>query len=190
MASITVGPSASASMPSSRAASSRGIGLAVRLNISHPAQISPPNSSKLDHAASRRPSDEAGGKSSPPTISRNSCRAAMWLIPTLSIAPVSEQRQPLGKQFAIDHPFAQARNDAKADALRKLVQCLADADHIACFKMLEPISQHDPIDRAAVGFRSDLAQIPDQFGIKAWTLDLERLGIDLPDQVKIDENCR
>src|SRR3982751_5603487 len=38
-----------------------------------------------------------------------------------------EQRQALGEQLSIDHPFAKTRDDSKADAARKLVHRGADA---------------------------------------------------------------
>ena len=53
--------------------------------------------------------------------------------------------------------------------------------------MLEAITQHDPVDGAAIGFRAHLTQVPDQFGVKARLFDLKAFGVDLPDQVEIDE---
>ena len=53
--------------------------------------------------------------------------------------------------------------------------------------MLQPVAQHDPIDCRAIGAGAFLAQIPDQFCIKARAFHAERFRIDLTDQVKIDE---
>ena len=53
--------------------------------------------------------------------------------------------------------------------------------------MLDAVAQHDPVDRPAIRHRAGLARIPDELGVKAWPAHLERLGIDLSDQVEIDE---
>src|SRR3546814_5101583 len=78
-----------------------------------------------------------------------------------------EHRQPLGKQFAVDHALAQPRNDAKTDTLGELPQRLRHASHVARLDMLEAVPEHDPIDRRAVRFRAHLARLPDQLRIEA-----------------------
>src|SRR5207253_5211680 len=50
-----------------------------------------------------------------------------------------EQGQALGKQFAVDDPLAEARNDAKADPAGKLVERGADAAEVVAVDMLEAV---------------------------------------------------
>ena len=60
-----------------------------------------------------------------------------------------EQGQALGEQLAVDDALAKARNDAEADAARKLVERRADAAHVARLDMLQAVAQHDPVDALA-----------------------------------------
>ncbi len=66
------------------------------------------------------------------------------------------------EQLAIDHAFAQARNDAEADALRQLGQRIRYAAHVARLDMLQAVAQHDPVDLRPIGAGALLARVPDQ----------------------------
>ena len=129
----------------------------------------------------------ASGSAKPAIISRNSCRAATWLRPTSSISLRSSRVRPFGKELAVDHPLAEPRNDPEADPARKLAQRLADPAHVARLDMLHPVPQHDPVDAGAVRLRPLRAAVPDQLGVEARPAHLEGLGVDLADQVEVDE---
>ena len=98
-----------------------------------------------------------------------------------------EQRQPLGKKFAVDHPFTKPGDGAKTHTLGKFVKRPANAAHVICLDMLKPVAQHDPVNAGTISKRTGLAHFPDQFGIKARFLDAECFGIDLADQIKVNE---
>jgi len=53
--------------------------------------------------------------------------------------------------------------------------------------ILRAISQHDPVNRCAIGLGSGLARLPDQFSVKAEFPYLVGFRVNLPDQVEIDE---
>ena len=98
-----------------------------------------------------------------------------------------EQRQPAREQLAVDDALRQAGDDAEADALRQFVERAADALHVARLEARQAVAQHDPVDRAAVGLAARLARVPHHLGEEARAADLVRLGIDLADQVEVDE---
>src|SRR5690606_13001549 len=98
-----------------------------------------------------------------------------------------EQRQAGREKFAINDAFAEPWDDAETDAARQLGQRLANAAQIVRVDMLEPVAKYNPVDRSPVALGARLARVPDQLGIKAGTSDLESFGIDLTNQVKVDE---
>ena len=102
-----------------------------------------------------------------------------------------EQRQARGEQLAVDHPLRQAVRDAEADALAKLGQRLVDAPLVARVDVLDAVAHHHPVHLAArlaqLLHRPALARFPDQLGVEAQAADLEGLGVDLADQVEVDE---
>src|SRR5206468_8787051 len=98
-----------------------------------------------------------------------------------------KERQALGEKLAIDHALAEAGDDPEPDAPRKLVHCRADALQIVRFDVLQAISQDDPIDALACRFRALSTAVPDQLGIETWPSDLVILGMDLADEVEINE---
>ena len=105
----------------------------------------------------------------------------------LSELALVEEGQARRKEFAEDDALAQALRDAEADALRKLGQRLVDALLVARLDPLDAVAHHDPVDLAAFLDRSGLARLEDQLGVEGEAADLESLGLDLPDEVEIDE---
>ncbi len=98
-----------------------------------------------------------------------------------------EQGQALGEELAVDDPLAEARNHPEADPAAELAQSLADPAHVARLDMLHPVAEHDPVDARAMGLGALGPAVPDQFGIEAGAADPIGLGVDLADQVEIDE---
>src|SRR3546814_6899704 len=98
-----------------------------------------------------------------------------------------EQGEAGREQLAIDDAFAEPRDDAKADAPGQLGQRFADAAHIVRIDMLKAVAKDDPVDRPPVGLGARLARVPDQLRIEAGARDLKGFGVDLSDQVEIDE---
>ena len=98
-----------------------------------------------------------------------------------------EQGQALGEELAVDDALAEAGDDAEADAAGELVERGADAAEVVRIDMLEAVAENDPVDALAGRLGALGAAVPDQFGIKARAGDLEAFGIDLADQVQVDE---
>ena len=63
----------------------------------------------------------------------------------------------------------------------------ADALEVVRFDVLEAVAQHDPVDALAGRLGALGAAVPDQFGVEAGLGDLEILGVDLADEVEVDE---
>src|SRR5690606_32067458 len=101
--------------------------------------------------------------------------------------PLVEQRQTRREKLAVDHALRQAPRDAKARPLRKFGKRPLDALHVARLYMAGAVAHDDPVDFLPPLERARLARVPDQLGIEAQSADLERLGIDLADQIEIDE---
>src|SRR3546814_20691399 len=66
-------------------------------------------------------------------------------------------------------------------------QRFADAAHIVRIDMLKAVAKDDPVDRPPVGLGARLARVPDQLRIEAGARDLKGFGVDLSEQVEIDE---
>src|SRR5690606_39368761 len=109
----------------------------------------------------------------------------------LAELPLAEQRQAGREELAVDHALAAPVRDTKADALRQLGKCLVDAPLVARVDVPHAIAHDHPVHLAALLAqlleRAALARFPDQLGIEAQAADLEGLGIDLADQVEVDE---
>ena len=90
------------------------------------------------------------------------------------------------EEFAEDYTPLGLR-DAEADALGKLRQRLVDALLVARLDALHAVAHDDPVDLAAFLDRAGLARFEDQLGVEAQAANLEGFGLDLPDQIEIDE---
>src|SRR5438270_1362016 len=98
-----------------------------------------------------------------------------------------EERQSFGEQLAIDNALAEAGDNPEPHAPRKLVHCRADTFQIVRFDMLQAVSEDHPIDTLAGRLRALSTAVPDQLGIETWPSDLVILGMDLADEVEINE---
>ena len=111
--------------------------------------------------------------------------------PQFAQLPFVEQRQPGGKQFAVDHAFGQAAGNPEAHPLAEFGQRLIQPFHIARLGVLGAVAHHHPVHLAALVcdgcHRPLLARFPDQLGIERQLAHLESLSIDLADQVEINE---
>src|SRR5947209_17726100 len=98
-----------------------------------------------------------------------------------------EERQSLGKQLAIDHAFAEARNDAKANTAGELVQSCTDTAQVVRFDVLKPVPEHHPIDALAGLLGPRGAAVPDHLGVKARARNLVIFRVHLTDEVQVDK---
>ena len=104
---------------------------------------------------------------SPAIISRSSCRAVMWPMPTSPSCCEVEQGQALGEQLAVDDALAKAGDDPEADAAGEFVERGADAAEVVAFDMLKAVAQNDPVDALAGVLGALRAAVPDQLGVEA-----------------------
>ena len=74
-------------------------------------------------------------------------------------------------------PTRRASSSSAAPTRRRLCE----------FDVLEAVAKHDPVDALAGRLGALGAAVPDQFGIEAGLGDLEVFGVDLADQVEVDE---
>jgi drug/metabolite transporter (DMT)-like permease len=121
--------------------------------------------------------------------SRNSCRAAT--LEMLSCFTPTSRRSsrvsPRGNSSRKITRSLKPGRRAKADALGELFQRLAHLFLVHHLLRAQTVAHHHPVDGFQPGLRAQLPRAPDHFGIDRGAEDLFAIGIDMGQQVEIDE---